>query len=174
MIDSTRRHGSPVTRVLRLCGIALLLLAAGCGDTGPRDPNISADEERSSSGTLEALTVEGNDFTPNGPVLVTVVMAATGGTASPYIEETIQADAEGKIRYERRPVPCPQPADYQRGTWINVIARDMSQVSAGRIAWSPEGSRTAEVPDRTAPCPHRSSHPCSRSRSTTSASVANG
>ena len=132
MIDPTRRQGSPVARVLRLCGITLFLLAAACGETSSdRDPSISADEERSEQGSLQALIVEGKHFTPNSPVLVTVVMAATGGTASPYVEETIQADGEGKIMYERRPVPCPQPADYERGSWINVIARDMTSGISG-------------------------------------------
>ena len=137
MIDPTRGHGSRVARVLRLAGVALLLLAAACSNTADRDPHISADDERGSSGMLEALTVEGKDFTPNGPVLVTVVMAATGGNASPYIEETIQADASGEIRYEKRPVPCPQPADYQRGSFINVIARDMTSGISGSDTLEP-------------------------------------
>jgi hypothetical protein len=132
MIDPTRRQRAAVARVLRFCGIALFLLAAACGNnSAERDPNISADDERSEGGALQALTVEGKDFTPNGPVLVTVVMAATGGNASPYVEETIQADGEGRITYERRPVPCPQPVDYERGSWINVVARDMTTGISG-------------------------------------------
>jgi hypothetical protein len=131
MIESTGRQAPRVRRVLSLCAVALLLVAAGCGSTGPQDPNISADQERGSGGMLEALIVEGQDFTPNGPVLVTIVMATTGGNASPYVEETIQADASGEFRYEKRPVPCPQPVDYQRGSYINVIARDMTSGISG-------------------------------------------
>lgn len=80
---------------------------------------------------MEKLTVEGKGFTPNGTVLVTVLMAATGGNASPYVEEEVQADGNGELRYERQPVPCPQPADYERGSWISVVARDMTSGISG-------------------------------------------
>ena len=119
--------------VLRLSAILLLLLAVSCqsGDSSPGDPSISAKEDRGAGGTLEGLTVEGKGFTPNGPVLVTAVMAATGGNASPYVEEEVRADNNGEIRYERRPVACPQPADYERGSWVSVIARDMTSGISG-------------------------------------------
>ena len=135
MIGSTRRRRSGVSRVLRLCGIGSLLVATSCGYSHtPGDPAISADVDRSSQGVLEGLTVEGKSATPNGPVLITLVMAASGGNASPYIEETIQADANGEFRYERRPPPCPQPLDYQRGSWTSVVARDMtSGISASEV-----------------------------------------
>ncbi len=80
---------------------------------------------------MENLTVEGKGFTPNGTVLVTAVMAATGGNARPYVEEQVQADGEGKIRFERSPVPCPQPVDYERGSWVSVVARDMNSGISG-------------------------------------------
>jgi hypothetical protein len=116
-----------------MSGIALLLTAAGCSDSNTGDPQISAEDDRGDGGNLEALTVKGKRYTPNGPVLVTVAMAATGGNASPYVEETIQANADGTFEYERRPVPCPQPADYERGSFISVVARDMtSGISSSR------------------------------------------
>ena len=118
--------------MLRLSAIVLLLLAASCSDNAsPGDPSISAEAERSSGGTLEKLTVEGEGFTPNGTVLVTAVMAATGGNARPYVEEEVTADGEGKIRWERQPVPCPQPADYEQGSWVSVVARDMTSGISG-------------------------------------------
>ncbi len=119
--------------VLRLSAIVLLLLAASCSSdsASPGDPSISADAERGSNGVLEKLTVEGKGFTPNGTVLVTAVMAATGGNARPYVEEQVQADGEGKLRYERSPMPCPQPVDYERGSWVSVVARDMTSGISG-------------------------------------------
>ena len=134
MFGSTRRHGSRLARALCVPGIALLLAAAGCQDSKTEgDPQISADDDRGSGGNLEALTVKGKRYTPNGPVLVTVAMAASGGNASPYVEETVQADGNGEFQYERRPVPCPQPADYERGSFIMVVARDMtSGISSSR------------------------------------------
>jgi len=118
--------------VLRLSAIVLLVLAASCSDNAsPGDPSISAEAERGPSGTLEKLTVEGKGFTPNGPVLVTAVMAATGGNTRPYVEEEVTADGEGKLRWERQPVPCPQPVDYERGSWVSVVARDMTSGISG-------------------------------------------
>jgi hypothetical protein len=111
----------------------LLLLAVGCSseDAAPGNPSISADAERGAGGTLEKMTVEGEGFTPNGPVLVTAVMAATGGNTRPYVEEEVMADGAGKLQWERQPVPCPQPADYERGSWVSVVARDMTSGISG-------------------------------------------
>jgi hypothetical protein len=143
MIDSTKRRGSRFTRVLGTSGIALLLLAAGCSsDVQNGNPQISAKETRSSAGALEALTVTGKRFTPNGMVHITVLLAGGATDASPYHEEDIQADADGKIRYEKRPVPCPQPADYGQGSWTLVTARDTSSGISGSRVLSPGG-----VPD---------------------------
>lgn len=121
------------SKVLRVSGAVLLLLAVGCSSDSSSlgDPSISAEETRGAGGKMEGLTVEGKGFTPNGPVLITALMAASGGNASPYVEEQVQADGAGKIRYERRPVPCPQPADYERGSWVSVIARDMTSGISG-------------------------------------------
>jgi hypothetical protein len=139
MIRSTRRHGSRVARALGLSSIALLLVAAGCSsDTGQqRDPSISAKEDRNSAGMLEGLTVTGKHFTPSGTVLMTVLMAASGPNASPYFEEEIQADASGNIKYEKRPVPCPQTPDYKSGSWTLVTARDMSSGISGSDSLHP-------------------------------------
>ncbi|MDP1807445.1 MAG: hypothetical protein Q8K72_19870, partial [Acidimicrobiales bacterium] len=52
---------------------------------------------------------------------------------SQYVEETIQADGNGRITYERQPLPCPQATDYGSGSWTWVAARDMaSGISASR------------------------------------------
>ena len=119
-MTSTKRQGWRGTRALRLSAVALLLVVAGCTQTSTEgDPAISAKEDRNSSGMLEGLTVEGKRFASNGQVLINVLMA--GGA---YYEETISADASGKIKYEKRPVPCPQPAT--TGSFILVTARDMS------------------------------------------------
>jgi len=127
MFGSTRLHGSRLGRALLVPAMAVLLTATGCTDSAKDgDPQISADADRGSGGNLESLTVKGKRYTPNGQVLVTVAMAASGGNASPYVEETVQADSGGKFIYERRPVPCPQPVDYERGSFILVIARDMT------------------------------------------------
>lgn len=95
------------------------------------------DDERSSAGSLEGLKVEGEGFTPNGTVLVTFLMAATGGNASPYVEEQVSADGDGKISFERRPLNCPQPADYESGRWTSVIARDSSSGISGSANLDP-------------------------------------
>ena len=133
MTGSTKQ-GSRVTTALRAAAVALLVLAAGCGQevTGG-DPKISADDDRGAGGALEGLTVKGSKFTSNGEVLVTVLLVGNGPNPSQYVEETIQADAGGKINYERRPVPCPQATDYGSGSWTWVTARDMSSgISASR------------------------------------------
>ena len=128
MIDSRRGLGAGVTRMLWLSVIVFSLMAAGCSDsvTGERNPTISADVDRGSNGKVEGLKVEGKRFTPNGQVLVTMLMAASGGNTNPYVEETVQADGEGNITFDKRPPGCPQPVDYQRGSWTMVVARDMT------------------------------------------------
>lgn len=140
MIGSTRRRDVRLTRALCVSGIALMLLATGCASSkeeGKGDPTISAQEERNSGGALEALKVEGKRFTPNGAVLVTVLAAVSGSDGSPYVEEEIRADGSGEIRYERRPVPCPQPANYKSASWISVIARDMTSGISGSAGLDP-------------------------------------
>jgi hypothetical protein len=138
MSDSTTRSRGR-SRAFRLSATALLVLAVGCstGTSTPGDPSINAKDERGSGGRLEGLTVEGKGFTSNGTVLVTLLMSAAGGNASPYIEEEVQADGNGEIRYERQPVPCPQPADYERGSWVSVIARDMTSGISGSDSLEP-------------------------------------
>ena len=49
-------------------------------------------------------------------------MAGSGANSSPYIEETINADADGEITDERRPVPCPHAGGYGDGAWTVVSA----------------------------------------------------
>lgn len=136
---STSRHGSRVVRVLRGSAVALLLVTAACSNSDPTDPRVSADEDRSSAGSLEGLTVKGNGFTPNGDVLVTVLMAGSGANASPYHEETVKADGDGKLNYERRPVPCPTAGGFGTGVWTVVSARDMTTGISGSDQLSPGG-----------------------------------
>jgi hypothetical protein len=109
-----------------LAAAAALVLAVGCSSStsSGTNPSISAKSDRSKDGVLQGLTVTGKHFTPNGMVLVTTLMAASGANASPYVEETIQADANGKIKWEKKPVPCPQTGDYGKGSWTSVVARD--------------------------------------------------
>lgn len=133
MTGSTKQ-GSRVTTALRAAAVALLVLAAGCGQeaTGG-DPRISVDDDRGAGGVLEGLTVNGSRFTSNGEVLVTVLLVGNGPNPSQYVEETIQADGDGRITYERRPLPCPQATEYGNGSWTLVTARDMtSGISASR------------------------------------------
>ena len=131
MSDVTRCRRRPA-RLLWLSAAALVV-AVGCssqsGTTG--DPRISAKEDRSSSGMLEGLTVKGHGFTPNTQVLVTTLMAASGPDTGPYVEETVQADANGKLTWTKKPVPCPQPADYGKGSYVLVTARDMTSGISG-------------------------------------------
>jgi len=136
MIDSRRQRHARVTRMLCLPAIVFSLVAAGCSDsnTANGDPSISADADRGAGGKLDALKLEGKRFTPNGPVLVTMLMAASGGSTNPFVEETIQADGQGKIQWEKRPPTCPQPVDYDRGSWVSVIARDVtSGISSSEV-----------------------------------------
>ncbi len=121
------------SRAFGLLATAMLMITVSCSsqDIATNDPTISADVDRASNGKMEAVTLKGKGFTPNGQVLVTAVMAASGGNARPYVEQEVQADANGEIRWEGRPVPCPQPADYERGSWVSVIARDMTSGISG-------------------------------------------
>lgn len=139
MIGSTNRHVSRMTRMLGGAAVALLLVSAACSSDEPTDPRISADEDRSSAGSLEALTVKGKGFTPNGDVLVTINMAGSGANASPYFEETTKADGDGKLNYEKRPVPCPQAGGYGNGVWTVVTTRDMTTGISGSDQLSPGG-----------------------------------
>ncbi len=133
MITSTNRQSSRFSRVVRVSAIALLLVAAGCSnDVKNGDPTISAKVTRSSSGKLEALTVKGSRFTPDGPVLITTLLS--GG---PYVEQTVQADANGKVTFEGRPLKCPEPA--ATGSWVTVIGRDMTSGISGSVVLSPGG-----------------------------------
>ncbi len=141
MIESTKRRGTRFTKVLGASGITLLLLATGCtSDVQGGDPQISAKQERGDSGVLEALTVTGKRFTPNGMVHVTLLLAGGESNASPYVEEDIQADSDGKIRYEKRPVPCPSTADYGQGSFTLVTARDTTSGISGSRVLDPGGT----------------------------------
>lgn len=138
MNDSTRRRNSRCIRVLGTSGVALLLLTTGCATkTQGGDPSIRAKADRTKAGALEALTVNGKGFTPNGPVHVTLLLAGGSSNASPYVEEDIQADADGKIRFEKRPVTCPQPANYGQGSWTTVVARDTASGISGSAVLDP-------------------------------------
>jgi hypothetical protein len=117
----------------------LLLLAVGCGDNLKDEFKVSAKEDRGSSGMLEGLTVDGKGFTANGTVLVTLLMSATGGNTGPYLEEQVQADGSGKFKYEKRPVPCPQPSDYQSGSYTLFVARDQQSGISGSAQLHPGG-----------------------------------
>lgn len=131
MTDSTTLR-SRITRALGLSAAAFLLVATACGTTSVGgDPKISAKEDRGSSGVLEGLTVKGRKFTPNGEVLVQVLLVGNGPNANQYIEEKIQADANGKINFERRPLPCPTATGYGAGSWTWVSARDTSTGISG-------------------------------------------
>jgi len=131
MIGSTKQ-GSRLTKALRASAVALLVLAAGCSTSSTGgDPDISADADRGSDGALEGLTVRGSKFTPNGEVLVQVLLVGNGPNASQYVEETIQADADGKINFERRPLPCPTATGYGSGSWTWVSARDTATGISG-------------------------------------------
>ena len=137
MTGSTKQ-GSRVTRAIRAAAISLLVLAAGCGqESTGGDPKISADADRGAGGALEGLTVKGSKFTSNGEVLVTVLLVGNGPNPSQYVEETIQADGDGKIQYERRPLPCPQATDYGAGSWTWVTARDMASGISGSTPLTP-------------------------------------
>ena len=119
---STKGLRARGVRALRISGVAVLLLAAACGSTTTGgDPTISAKEKRNSSGMLEGITVEGHRFSSNGEVRILMLM--TGGG---YVEETIQAGADGKIKFERQPVKCPESKEFGTGSYVTVTARDTS------------------------------------------------
>jgi hypothetical protein len=137
MSDATRSRRR-LARTLWLPAAALVV-AVGCssqsGTTG--NPHISAKAQRSSSGMLEGLTVKGSGFTPNGQVLINTLMAASGPDTGPYVEETVQADAKGKLTWVKKPVPCPQPADYGKGSYVLVTARDTTSGISGSATLNP-------------------------------------
>ena len=146
MIDSTKRRGSRFTKVLGASGITLLLLATGCSsEVRNGDPQISVKADRNSAGALEALTVTGKRFSPNGMAHITLLLAGGPTNASPYYEEDIQADSDGKIRYEKRPVPCPTATDYGQGSYILVTARDTNSGISGSRTLSPGGTPDCKV-----------------------------
>lgn len=146
MIESTQGRATRFTRVLGASSVALLLLAAGCSsDVTGGDPKISAKQDRSKAGALEALTVTGSHFTPNGQVHITLLLAGGPTNASPYVEEDIQADSAGKIRYEKRPVPCPTVTDYGQGSFTLVTARDTSSGISGSRVLNPGGTPDCKV-----------------------------
>lgn len=126
MFHSTTSVRPRPARMVLLATSAALVLAVGCSSsaTVPTNPSISVSQDRSKDGSLQGLTVTGDGFSPNGTVLVTTLMAASGPDTSPYVEETIQADGSGKIKWEKKPVPCPQAGDYGKGSWTSVVARD--------------------------------------------------
>ncbi|HVL05449.1 MAG TPA: hypothetical protein VM388_05645 [Acidimicrobiales bacterium] len=131
MIGSTKQR-SRLTKALRASAVALLVLAAGCSTSSiGGDPDISADADRGAGGTLEGLKVKGSKFTPNGEVVITTLLVGDGPNASQYVEETIQADADGKINFERRPMPCPTATGYGSGSWTWVSARDTATGISG-------------------------------------------
>jgi hypothetical protein len=127
MIDSRIRQGWRHSRALGGCAAALLLLTVGCKSTSAgntTNPSISLKENRSSAGVLQGVKVTGHHFTPNGAVHITALLAASGSDGEPYVEEDIKADAKGDITYDRQPLKCPEPADYGKGSWISLSARD--------------------------------------------------
>ncbi len=124
--------------MLGASGVALLLVAAGCGDYD-KEYSISVEDRRGSNGMLEGVVVEGEGFSPNGTVQLTYVLSATGGNTRPYLEENVQADGNGSFRVEKQPIPCPQPADYRNGSWTLIVARDMNSGISGSQALEPGG-----------------------------------
>ena len=137
MTGSTKQ-GSRVTKALGAAAVALLMLGAGCGEKiAGGDPKISVDDDRGAGGALEGIKVKGSHFTSNGEVLVTVLLVGNGPNPSQYIEEKIQADADGKITYERRPLPCPTATGYGAGSWTLVTARDTASGISGSRPLNP-------------------------------------
>ncbi|MDQ4069377.1 MAG: hypothetical protein M3203_07905 [Actinomycetota bacterium] len=120
----------------RLLGVTLLLLGAACG-AYEREFHITLEEDRGPNGSLQGVVVNGEGFTANGEVLVTYVLSATGGNTRPYVEQQVQADANGQFRQEARPVPCPQPPDYQYGSVTLIVARDMQSGISGSAQLEP-------------------------------------
>jgi hypothetical protein len=142
MTGSTNQR-SWATKAIRASAIALLVLAAGCGqEIVGGDPKVSADVDRGSSGALEKITVKGSKFTPNGEVLVQVLMVGNGPSPSQYVEEKVQADSDGKINFERSPLPCPTATGYGAGSWTWVSARDTATGISGGEPLTP-----GSVPD---------------------------
>lgn len=68
-----------------------------------------------------------------------MLIAASGGNTNPYVEEIVQADGAGRIQVEKRPPTCLQPVDYQRGSWVSVIARDMTPGISSSEVLTPSG-----------------------------------
>lgn len=137
MTGSTKQ-ASRLTHALRASAVALLVLAAGCGqEVSGGDPKISADADRSSSGALEGLKIKGSKFTPNGEVVVTALLVGNGPSPSQYVEEKIQANSDGKIEFDRRPLPCPQASGYGAGSWTWVTARDTATGISGSTPLTP-------------------------------------
>jgi hypothetical protein len=124
--------------VLGASGVALLLVAAGCGEY-EKEYTISVEDRRGESGMLEGVVIDGEGFSPNGTVMVTYVLSVTGGNAQPYVEENVQADGNGEFRVEKQPLPCPQPADYRSGSWTLIVARDMTSGISGSQTLEPGG-----------------------------------
>ena len=116
--------------MLGASGVALLLVAAGCSEY-EKEYHITVDDRRGAGNMLEGVVVEGEGFSPNGTVLVTFVLTTTGGSDQPYVEENVQADGNGEFRLEKQPIPCPQPADYQSGSWTLIVARDQTSGISG-------------------------------------------
>ena len=96
-------------------------LRAGLRAATPRSASTTTAAPAAPS---RALTVKGSKFTPNGEVLVTFLLVGDGPNPSQYFEEKVQADSDGKINFERRPVPCPTATGYGAGSWTWVAARD--------------------------------------------------
>jgi hypothetical protein len=139
MIDSTTWRGARRRKLLWLGGVSLLLLTTGCKSTNAaiKNPSMQVQDDRNAAGVLQSLTVNGSGFTPNGQAHITALMAVSGSTASPYVEADIQADANGKFRFERRPMSCPQPVDYGPGSWVSISARDTTSGISATKALTP-------------------------------------
>ena len=137
-MTGSMKQGSWITKALRASAIALLVLAAGCGqEVSGGDPKISADDDRGAGGVLEGIKIKGSKFTPNGEVVVTALLVGNGPSPSQYVEEKIQADSDGKIEFERRPMPCPQATGYGNGSWTWITARDTSSGISGSTPLTP-------------------------------------
>lgn len=136
-----RPRPARTARLTWLAVAASLVLAVGCSSQSgaERNPSISASVDRSKDGSLQGVTVTGSGFSANGPVLISALMAASGNDKSPYLEETIQADGSGKIKWEKKPIPCPQ-SDYGTGSWTRITARDTNSGISGSALLTPGGA----------------------------------